>query len=1268
MLLAADTTAGSGVFVDSGQGLGNENGRQVLVGDFDGDGDADAFVVNAHRPNRVLLNTNDVLADTGQSLGSHNSLSGALGDLDGDGDLDVFTANDRQGNRVWLNEGGTFTASDQVLGFGSSTGVALGDLDDDGDLDAFVTNRRSGNTVWLNDGGQFSDSGQRLGFGNSYDVELGDLDGDGDLDAFVSNVVQANRVWLNEGGIFTDSGQILGIRNSFDAALGDLDGDGDLDAYVANFFQGNSVWLNEGGVFQDSGQQLGGFNASLGTDLGDVDGDGDLDAVVANSFQPNRVWTNDGGQFSDNGQVLGFSSSNGITLADFDSDGDLDAFTSNGTQRGRLWLDPLTVPRIEISNETGAQPEGDVGETAFEFTVTRAGNLLGETAISYRVSGRGPSPANPADFGGQFPEGTITFLPGESIKTISILVSGDSLIERSERFRVTLSSEPGVANILSSVAIATIENDDFTGLTNIVSSLPEDTDTTNSIRVADVVVDEGIELKLTGSHASSFEIVGDQLHLRAGAELDFETLSALDVAVEVVQEENGDAVGPRPHLQRDGVNLLADPTVSSTRLWNNFGSQLVNATGVSRTQDGSGAWRLTTPIGHPNSSSVITRIFPIQESGVYTYSYFVRANNVPNLVGSQVKLYDSNVRFIRNEGGIPWAGVSEAGEWQEVVGSLYVDAEESPYVSLQVFKRENPLGSGVTYVDDLYFGKGEVAFDQPPTEPTAFEGGRVQVDSLGNFTINGEPFFPWMLHVNGAREDLSVYSSQGWNTNIWASVDSVVQNYEEAGMYSMIQLSHYVNTGARLYNDVATLTSRMQEIIDNGNLENIIGYYWDNEFSHNEWQVPLDVISQIRNLDPDAPVYALQGNYHVARTHASHGLVDVSGTYVGAEPDNLKNLGTDGFTILQNVEGNTRPSSISQINYADDHPGQFRLRVYNSLIAGARGVGYFGDGLLGRATVEESVWAADMPALPNEIDSVIDVIRTPHWTTWSADSPTENVRIGTRHLNGSGYLIVANQTTSTQEITLDVADLPYSPGALKSAFDGSEVATFDGNQVTFQVAPLGIQSGTMVLEISENPNPPTNLDNAIAAFTLAVSDVNEAPAVGFGNKVVTLNEQTDTTDPTWIADIVFSDDALGTNVLTLAGPDAATFEIADGSVWLRANAALSKDAQPTYQVTLEVNDEELAGAPDASAEYVLVVSGITIVDTNASGSFAQLAEQTSSDGGGESNELPEIELIAGRLNQDGQVTSPDGEEDTPRSQSPAESIDELFASLDDWLA
>lgn len=312
-----------GTFQAITQSLGTSNSTDIALGLLNDDAHLDAFVVNGTgvlQPNRVWFGDGSGnFSDSGQALGSAWSESVALGDLDGDGDLDAFVVNyNEDGNTVWLNNGGAqlgtagiFTDTGQFLlsdlSNGNSVAVALGHLNGDAFLDAVVGNDGGPNTIWFNDGtGTFTEASQVLGNAKSFGIALADLDGDTDLDIFVANVGAGNRVYFNQGGAqagtlgnFADSGQALGNNDSEGLDLADIDGDGDIDALVGNGnSQPNRLWLNQGGnqggtegIFADSGQALGNRN-STGLRIGDLDGDSDLDSFVVNRGQPNTVWFN----------------------------------------------------------------------------------------------------------------------------------------------------------------------------------------------------------------------------------------------------------------------------------------------------------------------------------------------------------------------------------------------------------------------------------------------------------------------------------------------------------------------------------------------------------------------------------------------------------------------------------------------------------------------------------------------------------------------------------------------------------------------------------------------------------------------------------------------------------------------------------------------------------------------------------------------------------------------------------------------------------------
>lgn len=136
---------GKGIFTDSAQRLGLTNAYGVALGDLDGDGDLDAFIANsshggANPADTVWMNDGrGIFTDSGQSLGKAYSMCVALGDFDGDGDFDAFTGSWRSPPRIWLNDGkGAFKDSGLKMISPNISKAAAADLNGDGNLDIFV--------------------------------------------------------------------------------------------------------------------------------------------------------------------------------------------------------------------------------------------------------------------------------------------------------------------------------------------------------------------------------------------------------------------------------------------------------------------------------------------------------------------------------------------------------------------------------------------------------------------------------------------------------------------------------------------------------------------------------------------------------------------------------------------------------------------------------------------------------------------------------------------------------------------------------------------------------------------------------------------------------------------------------------------------------------------------------------------------------------------------------------------------------------------------
>jgi hypothetical protein len=125
---------------------------------------------------------------------------------------------------------------------------------------------------------------------------------------------------------------------------------------------------------------------------------------------------------------------------------------------------PPPLPTLSISALSASKAEGNAGATPFTFTITRSGDASAAVNVGYSVSGGSGQPANGADFvGGALPGGLVSFAAGETSKVVTINVLGDTLVEQSEGFTVTLSNPVG-ATIATASATGLIANDDVTPL------------------------------------------------------------------------------------------------------------------------------------------------------------------------------------------------------------------------------------------------------------------------------------------------------------------------------------------------------------------------------------------------------------------------------------------------------------------------------------------------------------------------------------------------------------------------------------------------------------------------------------------------------------------------------------------------------------------------------------------------------------------------------------------------------------------------------------
>jgi RTX toxins and related Ca2+-binding proteins len=163
---------------------------------------------------------------------------------------------------------------------------------------------------------------------------------------------------------------------------------------------------------------------------------------------------------------------------------------TNGTAAGTITNNdaaPVPVVQFDAASLAVTHTEGDSGTVTYTYTVTRDSGV-GASTVNWAVAGSGTNAANAADFGGALPSGTVSFANGETSKTFSFTVSGDTAFEADETFQVALSQATnGNATIgTNGTAAGTITNNDngapvIEGLNN--AQVNEDADPSTQIGI-----------------------------------------------------------------------------------------------------------------------------------------------------------------------------------------------------------------------------------------------------------------------------------------------------------------------------------------------------------------------------------------------------------------------------------------------------------------------------------------------------------------------------------------------------------------------------------------------------------------------------------------------------------------------------------------------------------------------------------------------------------------------------------------------------------------
>ena len=438
----------NGVRVLLGDGAGNFPGTKSYnagstpsagaAGDFNGDGKLDLAVAN-----RFPFNSSTVSILTGDGAGDFSapasfgvgSQPGSLvaADFNGDNKLDIATANAGAGNvSVLLGDGAGAFAAASHFGAGGRfpAAIASADFNGDGHRDLAVSGNELGSVLILQgDGvGQFSAAANYTGGGVSpVALVAKDLNGDAMPDLVVGNKdSQSVATLLNNCGA-----EPAAAVQFHSATYGAFEGDANAP----------TVFVIRTGTL------AGAVSVEHATSDGTADGNDYLAAVGTLAFAEGEVAK--GFTFTVKNDDL----AEGVETVNLTLRSPTGAVLGGQATALVFIISDDPTPAVSVSDVSVT--EGNGGTTDAVFNVTLPNPSASPISVSYETADATALAGE--DYVGA--SGTLTFAPGETSKSLTVKVNGDTLDEITETFLLNLHN-PTNATLADAQGVGTIRDDD----------------------------------------------------------------------------------------------------------------------------------------------------------------------------------------------------------------------------------------------------------------------------------------------------------------------------------------------------------------------------------------------------------------------------------------------------------------------------------------------------------------------------------------------------------------------------------------------------------------------------------------------------------------------------------------------------------------------------------------------------------------------------------------------------------------------------------------
>ena len=751
-------------------------------------------------------------------------------------------------------------------------------------------------------------------------------------------------------------------------------------------------------------------------------------------------------------------------------------------------------------------------------------------------------------------------------------------------------------------------------LENVVSELSEGIDTSARVKIADIVVDDDAlgtnNLALSGDDADHFEIVGDELYLKAGASLDFETQASLDVTVEVDDASLGGTPDATESLTLSVLDANEAPTgirldLALTELPEDLSTLTrTKVADIVVDDDALGSFNLSL-------NGLDAASFEIEGNELYLKAGVNLDFAIKPTFDVSVEVDDPSV------GGTPDASVSlsfdvleindgpSAVTLSNVVTNLDEDTDTSSRVKIaDIDVTDDGLGTNNLTLsgsdaehfeiigNELYLKAGtDLDFETHPTFDVTVEADDPDTPSDPDATVSTSLN---LVNVNEAPTDIIVDKlRQGVSMN------------EDGGNNAYLRAE---NSDFLVDQDTFTFEISFAGDQQGSNFTPLASYAVPG--SNNEFLIGghpsdghLSVFFRTQKVETSIDLDDLfDGDvHHLAVTRdSSDGSLEV---YVDGvlewQTSNIQtgaNLRGDGSLVFgqeqDSVDGGFSSAQVFQGTLLD-------VAVYDDVRTAdevaSDAAGGTGDGLV--VNWDLSGFSGGTALSGDGSNALVE--NTVSGSGFHSGTGSTVSDLGLPETISEGTVVAT--LSAVDEDTLDTATFEIVGGSSQFEIVGNEVRVKAGASFDYETTPVE----SLDVRVTDSAG---NTYTETISFDIA--DVNEAPtAVTLENVVTDLGEDVDTSSRIKIADISVSDDALGTNDLTLSGADADSFEIIGNELFLKAGTALDFENKTSFDVTVQVDDASVGSTPDASVSMSLGITdasenlvlsdgGVTFTDTD----------------------------------------------------------------------